>query len=485
MSTAGALVHSLYVRIAVSFVVFVIAVVIAQSVMFSYVLSRSPWPFPGRSPNTVAAMAAADLGATLTEDPAVDLQQYVAREYGRLQFHIYAVMKDGRVAANTPTALPEPLRRSMEEVLAATDFKRTGGTPALNGPPLVTAPIQVAHELRGMVVVPPAPRGAMIVRDLGRALSIPGTAVLIAGTTVAAFFIFGPARRRLRVLEAAAARLGSGDLAARAPEGGGDEIAHLAAVFNRMAGELAARDDALRTSDRLRRQMLADVSHELKTPLTAMRGYVETLRMAEVALDADTRDRYFATVERETLRLDRIVRDLLDLARLENGVGALDARLFAIQRVFEHVSERHRCETTARRIAVRAHVDDEADQVFGNPDRLEQVIENLFANAVRHTPEGGAVELRAAALGGAVVLSVIDSGPGIPPEHVSHVFERFYKVDAARANGAEGSGLGLSIAKAIVERHRGTIHVTSVPGQTVFTVTLPQEIEQVDRPLER
>jgi hypothetical protein len=87
MSTAGALVHSLYVRIAVSFVVFVIAVLIAQSVMFSYIMSRSQWPFPGRSPNTVAAMAAADLGATLTEDPAVDLQQYVAREYGRLQFH--------------------------------------------------------------------------------------------------------------------------------------------------------------------------------------------------------------------------------------------------------------------------------------------------------------------------------------------------------------------------------------------------------------
>jgi signal transduction histidine kinase len=221
--------------------------------------------------------------------------------------------------------------------------------------------------------------------------------------------------------------------------------------------------------------MLADVSHELKTPLTAMRGYVETLRMADVELDAETRDRYFATVERETLRLDRIVKDLLDLARLENGVASLEARFFAIQRVFEHVRERHACETTARGIAVRAHVDDAADQVLGDPDRLEQVIENLFANAVRHTPDGGHVELRAAARDGSVVLSVIDSGAGIPPAHVSHVFERFYKVDAARANGAEGSGLGLSIAKAIVERHRGAIQVTSVPGQTVFTVALPQE----------
>jgi len=472
--------RSLYLRIALSFLVFVVVVLAAQSVMFSYIMSRSPGPFPGRTPNSVAIMVAADLGATLTEDPAVDLPEYLAREYGRLQFHIYAVMKDGRVAANTSSVLPDSLRRSMEEVLAATDFKRTGGTPAPSGPPVVTAPIQIARELRGMVVVPPGPQGSMIAGDLGRALSVPGTAVLIVATAVAAFFIFSPARRRLRVLEAAAERLGSGDLAVRAPEGGGDEIAHLAAVFNRMAGELAARDEALRTSDRLRRQMLADVSHELKTPLTAMRGYLETLHMADVAIDAETRDRYFATVERETLRLDRIVKDLLDLARLENGVGSLEARVFAIQRVFEHVIERHECETRARRIAVRAHVDDAADQVFGNPDQLEQVIENLVANAIRHTPDGGTVALRATAPDDSVVLSVMDSGPGIPAEHVSHVFDRFYKADAARANGAEGSGLGLSIAKAIVARHRGTIHLTSAPGQTVFTVTLPQDTEPRD-----
>src|SRR5205085_715865 len=101
-------------------------------------------------------------------------------------------------------------------------------------------------------------------------------------------------------------------------------VARVAAAFNTMAAELASRDEALRTSDRLRRQMLADVSHELKTPLTSMRGYVETLRAEELRLDPQTRDRYFATLEGETLRLDRLVRDLLDLSRLENGVIHLD-----------------------------------------------------------------------------------------------------------------------------------------------------------------
>jgi signal transduction histidine kinase len=112
--------------------------------------------------------------------------------------------------------------------------------------------------------------------------------------------------------------------------------------------------------------------------------------------------------------------------------------------------------------------------VTADPDRLEQVVDNLVANALRHTPEGGAIELSAAVDGDAVVLSVADSGSGIPPEHLSHVFERFYKVDAARANGS-GSGLGLSIAKAIIERHGGTIRVASEPGRTVFTMTIPQE----------
>ena len=123
-------------------------------------------------------------------------------------------------------------------------------------------------------------------------------------TIVAAAVIFAPARRRLKLLQEASVRLGAGDLTARAPAAGGDEVAQVAASFNRMAEELAARDEALRTSDQLRRQMLADVSNELKTPLTAMRTYVETLQAEDISLDRDTRQRYFATLERETIRLD-------------------------------------------------------------------------------------------------------------------------------------------------------------------------------------
>jgi signal transduction histidine kinase len=136
--------------------------------------------------------------------------------------------------------------------------------------------------------------------------------------------------------------------------------------------------------------------------------------------------------------------------------------------------ERHEQEARSRQIAIKVRVADAADQVWADPDRLEQVIENLVANALRHSPDRGAIELDAAVDGDAVVLSVVDSGGGIPANHVAHVFDRFYKVDAARSNGSGGSGLGLSIAKAIVERHGGNIRVSSAPGRTAFTIVLPQ-----------
>jgi two-component system OmpR family sensor kinase len=463
--------RSFYFRIGVSFVVFVVAVVVAQGAIFSVMMRRNP-PLGPRPPNILAAIVAADVGGALARDPHLNLQQYVGDEYAQLQ-PIALLMKDGTIASNRSDPLAEGVRRSVEAALAGRSFG-AGSEPRIEGPPVVTAPIQVGGELRGMVVLPPRPLGSPVVRDLGRMLSIPGTLLLILGTTIAAAFIFAPARRRLQALEAATLRLGAGDLTARAPEGGGDEIAHVAHAFNHMAGELAARDEALRMADRLRRQMLADVSHELKTPLTAMRGYLETLRMSDVELDQVTRERYFQTIERETLRLDRIVQDLVDLARLENGVGAIDVRVFAIERVFEHIVARHEKDAAERGVTFRPSVGEGADQLVADPDRIEQVVENLVANALRFTPAGGTIDLSSRADGDAVVVSVVDSGEGISAPHLAHVFDRFYKADSARARDKNGSGLGLSISKAIVERHHGTIEVTSAPGRTAFTITLPQ-----------
>jgi signal transduction histidine kinase len=463
--------RSFYFRIGFTFVLFVIGLIVLQGVVSNAVRMRSP--LRGRSPNAVVAIVAADVGALLNQNPKADVDAYLKREYAESQ-PIYVVMRDGSTASNRTAPLAIDMRQYVDRMLTGSG---RGGVVEPRVPiPFVMAPIQVDGALRAIVVLPPSPaaRPGGPGRDIDRIASIPGTALLVLLTIVAAAVIFEPARRRLKLLQQASVRLGAGDLTARAPAAGGDEVAQVAASFNRMAEELAARDEALRASDRLRRQMLADVSHELKTPLTAMRSYVETLRDEDIALDRHTRERYFATLERETIRLDRIVKDLLDLARLENSVVHLDLRVFATRRVFEHVAGRHQPEIERRRIAVRIDVSSAADQMVADPDRIEQVVENLFANGLRHTPDGGSLALAATIDEHVVKLSVTDSGSGIPPEHVPLVFERFYKVDASRATDSGGSGLGLSISRAIVERHGGNISVDSGPGRTVFTITLPQ-----------
>ena len=289
--------------------------------------------------------------------------------------------------------------------------------------------------------------------------------------------IFGPARRRLRGLESAARNFGAGDLSARAPDRGGDEIASVAGAFNAMADDLAARAEALAASDRVRRQLLADVSHELTTPVTAMRGYLETLTMPELALDEATRARYLTIISDETARLERIIGDLLDLARLEGGGGSLTIERVSVAQLFDRVAARHEraCQTAG--VSLSASIEPGAEYVRGDRDRLEQALQNLAANAIRYAPRGSTLRLSAALGGGVgshpVAIGVEDDGPGIPEEHLPRVFDRFYKADAARGATSSGSGLGLSIVKAIVERHGGHIAVRSVPGRTRFEIVLP------------
>jgi signal transduction histidine kinase len=461
--------RSFYWRIAATFVALVVLVLVAQGFLSNY-LTRIP---SSRSANNLAALVAIDVGRRLAAEPGRDLNPYLRHEYAG-DVPIYVILRDGGFAANTGLPLDGDTRRSLEALIAGRLVMQPDTPPRLPTPLVVTAPVQVNNELRGLVVLPPPPGSSPLARNIQRVLSLPGTVILIIATLIVAPLVFGPARRRLLALERAADRLGAGDLEARAPETGQDEVSRLAAAFNRMAADLKARDTALRDSDRLRRQMLADVSHELRTPLTSMLGFIDTLRMPDVALDQPTRERYLGTIERETRRLDRLVRDLLDLARLQSEAGALDKRVFATSQLFKHVADRHEHETRARRITVRTLVDDPANQMFADPDRIEQVVENLFANALRHTPDGGTIELHGTTSDKSIVLRVIDSGEGIPNDHLAHIFDRFYKADPARASVEGGSGLGLSIAKAIVERHMGMIVADSKPGHTVFTIVLPK-----------
>jgi len=462
--------RSLYWRIAVSFAVFTLGMLLVQNMLFRYLLDRPDPSF--LSPNAMALLVAADMQQGAVTDTSVNLDDYLRQKYAGTRQPVYVVLKDGRIGGNRREPLSDEMRRATVVLLAGGDVRKATEQMQSRAP-IVTAPIQLGNELRGIVVLPPPPLETGL-QATTRMVSLPGALLLMTAAIVVAALIFSPSRRRLQALESAAERLGAGDLTARAPERGADEIARVARAFNTMAAELSLRDQALRTSDRLRRQMVADVSHELKTPLTSMRGYVETLRIPDIALSPAQRGQYLDTIERETRRLERIVQDLLDIARIENDAVALNQRYFDTWRLFQHVVERHQSAADARGVRLAPLVSDDADQLFADPDRLELVVDNLVANAIRHASDGGHVELRAQLTREGAEIVVSDNGEGIAAEHLPHIFDRFYKVDAARASGAAGSGLGLSIARAIVERHGGTIAVESRRGRTVFTVRLPQ-----------
>ena len=499
--------RSLYWRIAIGVVAFLAAMLVVQAMLFVWTLSQTGRTLPGQSPGRLGMTVAVDLAQVLDRDPQVDLARYVENQYAEYNHPFFVMMNDGRLITSGSTSFPEPLIRMAKERLQRGLDRSAGGRGDRGGGPrpdrprgprpppdwwqqpdrfvdrleldasgyrfVRPSPIVVDGQLVGVVVVPPQAPFGYLLRRYAPMLALVAGAVLIVGTVLTSFLIFGPARRRLRALEGAARRLGAGDLTARAPDRGGDEIAAVASAFNAMAQDLAARADALASSDRARRQLLADVSHELTTPVTAMRGYLETLSMPELELDEATRARYLAIIGDETARLEQLIGDLLDLARLEGGGGTLQIDEVPVAQLFDRVAARHERASAAAHVTMTTAIDPDAASVAGDRDRLEQAIQNLAANAMRYAPAGSTIRLGARAdgmTGKSVALSVEDEGEGIPAEHLPHVFDRFYKADASRAGVSGGSGLGLSIVKAIVERHGAQISVTSRPGRTVFEI---------------
>ncbi|HXE81354.1 MAG TPA: HAMP domain-containing sensor histidine kinase [Vicinamibacterales bacterium] len=467
--------RSLYWRIALGLTAFLALMLLAQGLLFIWVTDRIAGSMPARSPRRLAVLVASDVSAALDREPRLDLSAYVREQYGHVFRPLIVVMRDGPVVSNHGTAIPPEAEARLRLQLGRMSRARPQRFERLRGPRGgEMAAIVVNGDVVGAVAVPPGgPPFPLLLRELGPTMGAIGGAVLAAGGVAIALVVFGPARRRLRQLQAATERIGAGDLSARAPADGGDEVAELAGSFNRMAAELDARARALEASDRARRQLLADVSHELMTPLTAMRGYVETLRMTDVPLDQRTRERYLGIIEDETKRMERIIGDLLDLARLEGGGAALRREPVGVAALFERVAMRHERELQERGITLARRVDPGAEIVVGDADRLEQALQNLAANALRHTPDGGRIELSAEHRPDGVRLTVRDNGPGIPPAHLPLIFDRFYKADASRRAGpGAGSGLGLSIVKAIVEQHGGTVAARNDRG-AVFELVLP------------
>ena len=473
--------RSLYSKIAIGYVVLLALLLLVQTSLAVWMTGQI-WGRATRTPAQLAEMVAQDLETQLSEYPGLDVATHLKSKFGR-GYQPFAVVFTGRdeVYSNRPTMIPPPLPRDARRRLfhQGEPFEHEPPPPGPLGRRAFAeyADITIEGRTVGVVAVPKNPPGFDIeFREIAPTLAWVGVALLGAGALIMAFVIFRPTRRRLHSLEEAARALGEGRTDVRADEAGGDEVSALAGTFNKMAADLDARATALAESDRVRRQLLADVSHELMTPLSGIRGYIETLAMPELTLDDQTRCRYLAIVDDETHKLEAIIGDLLDLARLEGGGDTLDREPVLVDDLFRRVADRHQPQLRDRGVTLTTTVAAGTPLIFGDADRLEQAFQNVAANAIRHTPTGGTVALRAEPDGDRVRVTISDSGPGIPAEHLPHVFDRFYKADASRAGTRvpSGSGLGLSIVRAIVDRHGGSVRASNAPdGGAVFTFQLP------------
>ena len=337
------------------------------------------------------------------------------------------------------------------------------------------------------------PAGAVLVRPLGRTLAEETretraafttatlvTALLAAGVAlglgaVVTARLVAPVRRMTRRVE----RLGAGDFSGRLPDGRPDEMGRLAAGINDMAARVEASLDGLRVTDRLRRDLVANVGHDLRTPLAALAAGLEEAERYAAEGRADDAAAAVAAARRQAAGATELVADLFELSLLDRPEAADRALRLGpvpVGELVRDVAARFERTFAAAGIAFSADVPAGLPTIEADGSRLVRLLSNLLANAARHTPAGGRVTLSAVATPGTVEIRVADTGVGIAPAEIQTVFERYARGTTARTRGVEGTGLGLAIARAVAQAHGGTLTAESAPeagAGATFTLRLP------------
>jgi signal transduction histidine kinase len=303
---------------------------------------------------------------------------------------------------------------------------------------------------------------------VNRAVLMGGFVALIAALVIG-FFIFRAITRPIDQLTLAAHQLAQGDLSARVAVDdhparlGSDELSELGTAFNAMA-------DHLQQSEQVRRDMTADIAHELRTPLAVMRGNLEAMQDGVYPLDVE----HLNPVLNQVNLLTRLVEDLRTLALAEAGQLPLNKRLTDLAALLRDTLASFESQATAQQVALQAEIAADLPSIEIDPDRVQQTIGILISNALRYTPANGSIRVAAQSDRARVTIEVADTGSGIAPEDLPYVFDRFYRADKSRSRESGGSGLGLAIARSIVAAHGGSITARSDAGQgTTISIVLP------------
>lgn len=370
------------------------------------------------------------------------------------------VRSSGEAFPPLPPLPPGPPDLREPPGLDSTTFIRDGLT-------VQSVPIRLDNDQVGALVLlydgtPRAVGGSFELSSVGRgfvsaALGLGAILLLLAAV------FSGGLSRPLRTISRAAQALSDGDLGVRVRPPAVREVAELAQSFNRMA-------DSLARADQQRRQLTADVAHELRTPLSIVKGRLEGIQDGVYSAEPEQIDGLLD----EVALLERLIEDLRILALADTGQLALYPEPVDPAHLVRDAARSFAHQAEERGVVLRAETPAGLSELTADPQRIAQVLANLVANALRHTPAGGAVTVGAAPDAGGVIFTVSDTGTGIAPEDLPRIFDRFYRADPSRTRASGGAGLGLAIARRIVESHGGRIWAESAQGQgTAVRFTLP------------
>lgn len=278
-------------------------------------------------------------------------------------------------------------------------------------------------------------------------------------------FGFSFITRRLRLLSGIMQKLSLGTqnkVELRYPEGKSlDEIETLGRSFNQMAERIDQQVAVLKKNDAQRREMIANISHDLRTPLTSLHGYIETLLLKDQTLDADQRRQYLTIANTQSHQLIRLVSELFELAKLDSCETILNVEAFSLAELVQDVVNKFHLRAQKINVDLAVECPPSLPFAYGDIGLIQRVLDNLIENALQHTPKGGQVRVSLIADNRHISVEISDTGCGIPEDELPHIFERFYRLDKSRKTSSQHAGLGLAIAKRILELHKGSIWANS------------------------
>jgi signal transduction histidine kinase len=323
-------------------------------------------------------------------------------------------------------------------------------------------------------------RGSYVRKLSLGALTAIGLAAFLVG-----LLVFGLLTRRLTRLTADVRRFTESDFDPSAVESlavpaatndSGDEIGQLRRAFTRMADKIREQFEGLQETDRLRRELVSNVSHDLRTPLASMHGYVETLLLKNDTLSPDERRRYLEITRKHSLRLRRLIGDLFELSKLDSASVQPSLEFFSLAELLQDVTQEFELEAQKKSVDLTVDSPPDASNVYADIGLIQRVLENLLRNALEYTPAGGRITISLDPLPDRVAVAVADTGCGIPEDEIEHIFERFYRSEQVENYRDGSAGLGLAIVKRILDLHGSRITVKSAPNQgTRFEFDIPAQ----------